>query len=265
MSARATTTRSPRLSDADLAKLVDLLRDVDSVELKLTVPADAHRATIANLPLDPVEAQPRQVFFFDTQDLALDRAGIVVRARRIAGGRADTVIKLRPVVPADLDADLRHSTAFVVEVDVLPGGYVCSGSLKGRSTGGEVRDAVGGEMPLRKVFTKEQRQFFAEHAPEGVTLDSLVTLGPTFLLKSAFQVVELTRRFVAEMWLYPDGSRILEVSTKCLPSEAFQVAAETRAYLTGRGVTLSGNQQTKTRAALEYFRGQLQAAPPPAS
>jgi hypothetical protein len=61
---------------------------------------------------------------------------------------------------------------------------------------------------------------------------------------------------VAELWLYPDGSRILELSTRCRPAEAFQAAAETRAYLLGRGVDLSGDQQTKTRAALDFFRAE---------
>jgi len=57
--------------------------------------------------------------------------------------------------------------------------------------------------------------------------------------------------------MYPDGSRIRELSTKCRPEEAFQVAAETRAYLGGRSVNLSGEQQTKTRTALEYFAEEL--------
>ncbi len=58
---------------------------------------------------------------------------------------------------------------------------------------------------------------------------------------------------VAEMWLYPDGERILELSTKCAPSEAFQVAAESRAYLSGLGIDLFGEQQTKTLKALRFF------------
>ena len=62
------------------------------------------------------------------------------------------------------------------------------------------------------------------------------------------------------MWLYPDGSRILELSTKCAPAEAFQVAAETRAFLTGQGVDLGGEQETKTRKALEFFSERLKAA-----
>jgi hypothetical protein len=55
------------------------------------------------------------------------------------------------------------------------------------------------------------------------------------------------------MWLYPDGSRLLELSTKCLPNEAFQVAAESRAYLLDHGIKASGDQETKTKKALQYF------------
>ena len=168
-------------------------------------------------------------------------------------------MKLRPVVPNELPDELRHSAAFKVEVDAMPGGFVCSGSLKGQSTGREIRNAIGGELPLRKLFSKEQRGFYKEHAPEGLDLDSLVPLGPTFSLKSTFEPPELRRRFVAEYWLYPDGTRILELSTKCAPTEAFQVAAEARAYLASQGVTTSGAQQTKTRTALQFFASELDA------
>jgi hypothetical protein len=64
---------------------------------------------------------------------------------------------------------------------------------------------------------------------------------------------------VAEMWLYPDGSRVVELSTKCAPSEAFDVAARTRAFLSERGVDMSGEQQTKTRKALDFFSAELTA------
>jgi hypothetical protein len=231
--------------------------------LKLTVPPSSHRDTIRGLPIDPVETQPRQVYFFDTPDLALNKAGIVVRARRIAGGKGDTVIKLRPVVPSDLPAELRQDPAFNVEVDVLPGGYVCSASFKGRSTGADIWDTVRGGKPLRKLFSKQQRAFFKQHAPAGIDLDALIPLGPTFLLKGRFNAAlgdgpkPAQRPMVAEMWLYPDGSRILELSTKCAPAEAFAVAIEARAYLKDRGVTLTGVQQTKTRTALEFYAGEV--------
>jgi len=82
-------------------------------------------------------------------------------------------------------------------------------------------------------------------------------LGPIFVLKLRFTPEEFGRRLVAEMWFYPDGSRILELSTRAATTEAFQVAAEARAFLTANGVDLSGEQQTKTRKALEYFAKSL--------
>jgi hypothetical protein len=253
------TDEAPRLTDNQIADVMKLLKGADTVEMKVSIPTDAHRATIQGLPLDPVEAQPRQIWFFDTPDLTLNKAGIVVRARRIQGGRGDTVIKLRPVVPSELPEDLRTSGSLNVEVDVLPGGFVCSASFKGRSDGASILDAVAGKRPLRKVFSRDQRTFYAERAPAGIDLDSLIPLGPTYVLKGQFTPPELGRRVVAEMWLYPDGSRILELSTKCLPSEAFQVSAETRAYMAERGIKLGGTQQTKTRTALDFFSNQLKA------
>ena len=254
------TTTSPRLTDEQQAELLDLAKHADSIELKLTVPEADHASTVWGLGLDPLEAQIRQVYFFDTPKLTLDEAGVVVRARRIQGKGDDSVVKLRPVVPTDMPAELRGSPSFRVEVDALPGGFVCSGALKRPLRPTAVRSTLAGERPLRKLFSKEQRAFYAAHAPEGIGLDDLTTLGPIFVLKLRFTPEELGRRVVAEMWLYPDGSRVLELSTRCATNEAFQVAAEARAFLSGRGVDLSGEQQTKTRKALQYFAKHAQPA-----
>jgi len=249
------------LSGEETSRLLGLLRDADSVELKLTVPESYQRSAIAALGIDPLDAQMRQVVFFDTPDLALQRLGVVVRARRSQGAADDSVVKLRPVVPTELPADLRRSPAFGVEVDAMPGGYVCSGSLKAKLGTTDVASTVAGERPLRKLFTKEQRAFLARHTTDGPGLDDLVALGPITLLKLRFTPPDYGRRMVAELWFYPDGSRILELSTKCAPGEAFQVAAESRAFLADRGISLSGEQQTKTSTALQYF-SQLAAAGP---
>jgi hypothetical protein len=256
---------SRRLSDEQLIDLMRLVKGAHSVELKLTVPAQAHRATIQGLPMDPVEAQPRQIYFFDTPDLKLFRAGVVVRARRIQGGKGDTVVKLRPVDPADISPDLKNDPSFNIEVDALPGGYVCSASFKGRSSGQDIRAAVSGKKRLSKIFSKGQRAYYAAHAPAGLDMDALVPLGPTFILKGRFDVpvgldgASMMRSMVAEVWLYPDGTRLLELSTKCLPKEALGVAAETRAYLAGKGVPTNATQETKTRMALEFYSKALAA------
>src|SRR6476620_11977723 len=127
----ATQTASPGFTGEQLSELIGLIRESDSVELKLAVPDQHHRSTIQSLGMDPLQAQIRLVVFFDTPKLDLNKAGVVVRARRIQGKGEDSVVKLRPVVPEAMPAALRKSAAFRVEVDALPGGFVCSGTLKG--------------------------------------------------------------------------------------------------------------------------------------
>jgi hypothetical protein len=249
----ARTKQPPGLTNEQLAEMLRLMKGADTVELKLTVPETDQHSAIKALDIDPLDAQMRQVVFFDTPDLRLYEHGVVVRARRVQSKGDDSVVKLRPVVPETLPGKLRKSPNFGVEVDAMPGGFICSASLKAEWNAGAVKAVLRGETPTRKVFSKEQRAFYAEHAPAGVGLDDLVQLGPINVLKVRFVPDGLSRRHVAELWFYPNGSRILEISTKTLPSGAFHAAAESRAYLAERGVPLTGLQETKTRAALTHF------------
>src|SRR5215471_9882783 len=177
---------APSLSGEQLQELLGLIADSDSVELKVTVPDSAHRSTLTALDIDPLDAQIRQVVFFDTPDLALNKAGVVVRARRAQMKGDASVVKLRPVVPDELPGRVRRSPSFGVEVDAMPGGFVCSGSMKAALPAPAVREAMLGKRPIRKLFTKEQRAFYAEHAPEGLELEDLTMLGPIFVLKLKF-------------------------------------------------------------------------------
>jgi hypothetical protein len=245
------------LTDEQLAEVLELTKGADSVELKLTVPDSEHRSTVRALGIDPLDVQMRQVFFFDTPDLKLNAHGLVVRGRRVQGKGDDSVVKLRPVKPADLPEEQRKSPNMVVEIDAMPGGYVCSATMKARHDATAVRAVHQGAKPVRSIFSKEQRAFFKEHAPEGTDIDSLTLLGPIPVMKVRFVPKDFGRKLVAELWMYPDGSRILELSTKALPGEAFQVATEARLFLKSKGVDLSGEQQTKTKTALEFF-----ASPP---
>jgi hypothetical protein len=90
-----------------------------------------------------------------------------------------------------------------------------------------------------------------------VTLDDLAILGPVFVLKLKFAPPAYERKLVTELWLYPDDSRILELSTCCAPDELLDVATQTRAYLRECAVDTSGEQHTKTHRALEFFSARL--------
>ena len=239
-----------RLTDGQLAELLELIEGADSVELKLTVPESDQRSAALALGIDPLDAHIRMVYFLDTPELALLDCGVVVRVRRVQARHDDSVVKLRPIAPGDLPARLRRSPALNVEVDALPGAFVCSASMKGRPPDGLIARVAAGDEPARKLFSKEQRDFYRAHAPEGVDLDALTLLGPFVVLKLKYTPEAFGRRLVAELWLYPDGSRILELSTKCEPRDAFRAAAESRAFLSRHGVDLTGDQETKTRRAL---------------
>jgi hypothetical protein len=256
----ATRAKTTPLRDEELEEVLALIKQADSVELKLTVPEVDQRSTVSALGMDPLDAEIRQVFFFDTPDLALNKRGVVVRARRVQRKGDDSVVKLRPVVPDELPSKLRRSPNFAVEVDAMPGGHVCSASIKASLGSTDVKRVAAGERPVRRLFTKEQRRFFSAHAPEGLELDNLALLGPIFVLKLKFKPAHFDQKLVAELWNYPDNSRILELSTKCAPSDAFRMSVETRAFLRKHGVDITGEQQTKTKTALRFFSKSLAAA-----
>lgn len=242
-----------RLTAEQALEVFEHLRHSTSLELKLMVPDKALRGTLDKIGFDMIDAEPRITYFFDTADLALNKAGVIVRARRRGGGKADTVVKIRPVDPSRLDPKLRKDPNFKVEVDVMPGGYVCSASFKGRSTAQEVLDVAEGKLPLESLYSRKQLEFFAAHAPAGLTMDKLVPLGPTFLLRAKQQPKGFDRPMTVELWFYPDGTRLFELSTKGEPEEAFQVATQFKAFLAHCGIELDRGGATKTGSALQFF------------
>jgi hypothetical protein len=159
-----TTSPSPAaLLPEELLAMMETAEQSDSMEFKLTVPASSYRSAAKALSIDPLDAQIRQVYFFDTPELTLNAAGVVVRARRIQGRDGDSTVKLRPILPSEVDESFRTSPRFAVEVDAMPGTYVCSGSMKHSIDSAAVLRVVSGERPLRKLFSKEQRVQYKAH------------------------------------------------------------------------------------------------------
>jgi hypothetical protein len=242
-----------RLRDDELEGLLALAREADYLQLKLVVPEEMGEATCAALDIDLAVASTRRVYFLDTPDLVLDRYGVVVRVRSIEREPDDSVIKLRPVVPRELPHGLRHSKRFVVEIDGMPGNYVCSGALKARLGIHDVERTIAGERPLDALFSKRQLALLAAHAPAGLRINDLGILGPIAVRRCKVVPDGLGRALAVELWTYPNSSRILELSTRCPADQARRVAAQTAATLRALGVSFDGAQRTKTRATLDFF------------
>lgn len=240
----------PSYDAEQLAGMLAILPDVDSVELKLTVPDDFQRSAARILGIDPLDAVLRQVAFVDTPDLRLSAAGVVLRARRTQRKPGDLTVKLRPAMPHDVPDGYRGHEGFKVELDASPAGYTCSCSLTIEAPDRRVRKMMIGARGIQGLLDDDQRALLGERLPEDVGPDDLRVLGPINVLKCRFRAKGYRRRLAAELWVLPDGTRILELSTKAPPDQAFQTAAETKALLAGKGLDLGSPQETKTKAAL---------------
>ena len=252
-SVRAAARDFWQLPDDALDQLLTLSGEADRVELKLTVPGPARDAACAALGVDFARVRADRVYYLDTEDRTLDRQGVVVRVRSIARGPDDSVVKLRPVSPGAIPAALRHSTQFIVEVDAMPGSFVCSGALKARLGAHAVERAMARRHPLRALFSGPQLRMLAARLPRQAAIDDLAILGPVDARRRKLVPAGLDRTLLVEQWTFPDNSRILELSTRCRPDAILPVAARMAAVLRAHGVDLTGPQQTKTHATLDFF------------
>lgn len=242
-----------QLPDDELDRLLDLSRAADRVELKLTVPESAHDATCSALGADFARAPAYRVYYLDTEDRALYRHGVIARVRSGRRRPGDSVVKLRPVSPDGIPAALRRSKQFVVEVDGMPGCYVCSAALKAHLGGHAVERAVARRSPLHELFSKPQLRLLAARLPWQVRVDDLTIVGPVHARRCKLVPDGFDRALLVEQWTFPDGPRILELSTRCQPDATLRVAAQMAAVQRACGVCLPGPQQTKTCATLDFF------------
>ena len=75
------------MTEKQVEELFALMKGSDTVELKVTVPDSDIRSTADLLGMDPLDAELRQVVFFDTPDLTLSQAGVVVPGATHTGRR----------------------------------------------------------------------------------------------------------------------------------------------------------------------------------
>ena len=186
--------------------MLALVKQAKTVEIKVTVPERSYRSTARALGLDPLDAQIRQVVFFDTPDLALNKAGVVVRARRSQGDPDDTVIKLRPVVPKDLPAEARRDAELRGRSRRNARRFRVLGIVQGRAQQ-EPRPSRRCSASARSASCSRpvNAEFYATHAPKGLELDQLSILGPLNVFKL---------KFVPEDFGRQTGRRVVAVSRR---------------------------------------------------
>jgi hypothetical protein len=237
----------------DLHKTLEIDPAIRAVEVKITAQVNDEDLVRAALERSGEEPQHRRVYFFDTPELDLFEGGVVLRARAIEGDTNDSTVKLRPVDPTALDEAWKRKKDFEIELDSVGDNTICSAKLSADQRRDEIDEVAAGTRPLRKLFSEEQERLITEHAPRAIAWDELSVLGPIEVRKWKIDPEDFKDEIVAEEWTLPDGSDLIELSIKVDPARARQAGKDFMAFLEARGFDTEGDQQTKTRAALQFF------------
>ncbi len=228
---------------------------IQAVEVKITAQMKDETMVRKALERSGEEPEHRQVYFYDTSDLALFDAGVVLRARKVSGDTDDSTVKLRPVDPTTLSEAWKQTEGFEVELDGVGDSTICSAKLSAEQAGGEIDAVAAGDREIRKLFSAEQERLVVEHAPTSITWQDLQILGPVEVRKWKIDPKGFGEDVVAEEWTLPDGSDLIELSIKIEPERANDASETFMGFLEDNGFTTEGDQQTKTRATLTYFTG----------
>jgi hypothetical protein len=170
------------------------------------------------------------------------------RASRV-GGEAATVGARLAVVRR------LRSPNLVLELDVQPCSAVLSAEVRQKLRPRAVAAAIAGRRPLRGLISAEQRDILRGRAGRDLDLGELIVLGPVVVLRSACGRAGLGGLTAAELWCYPDGSRMLELSVKCRPARAVEVAHRASEALAQRGIVVCGGSESKSARSVEFFAG----------
>jgi hypothetical protein len=226
---------------------------IANVEIKVTVRASEEELVRAELREAELEPERRRVYFFDTQGLALFDDGVVLRARVTRDADDDSTVKLRPVVPADIDPGWKQTDGFEIELDMIGDTPTCSAKLASTQRRDEIDEVAAGQRPLRKLFSDDQERLIREYAPIGISWAELSVLGPVEVRKWEYRPPGFSDDVIVEEWVLPDESDFIEICIKVPRERAVRAGTAFMELLTARGLDPSGDQQAKTRRALEFF------------
>ncbi|MDR6757878.1 hypothetical protein J2Y48_003175 [Mycoplana sp. BE70] len=229
---------------------------MNAVEIKVTIRPDQELRAERAMEVNEDTADVRLVYFYDTSDLKLFKAGVVLRARLVKGDADDSTIKFRPVDAASVPDDWKRLNDFKLEADWVGDRVVCSASLTAPQKRDEIDEVAKGKRPIGKLFSGDQERFLSEFCKDSVKFTDLHVLGPIRVLRWKPKHETFPYELTLEEWRLPNGEDLVEVSIKAPPDRADQARKDFDAHLRELGLDPEGAQQTKTRTALEYFAAQ---------
>ena len=155
------------MADEETRAQLEIDPAIGTVEMKITARARDEDEVLEALERADIKPEAREIYFFDTTELTLFDAGIVLRARLVHNGADDSTVKLRPVDPKLIGKRWMHNPQLEFEVDAVGDNYVSSAKLSADQDRGEIDGVVRGGQSIRSLFSGDQEEFLADHAPGG--------------------------------------------------------------------------------------------------
>ncbi|NUP06013.1 MAG: hypothetical protein HOW73_08140 [Polyangiaceae bacterium] len=221
-------------------------------EVKIAIgEADIDKVVDALGLSDAEPTKERDIYFYETPGLDLYEAGVILRARSKHDDADDSTVKIRPMESSRLDSAWFELDGFKCEIDRSPTSSVNACSLSVEQKEDEIEDVYEGARSIEKLFSDDQADF-VELGTE-VDWGALEVFGPIEARVYEVEVDELSAELTVEHWILPDGSAMLELSTRVKQSKADSAMTALEAVCEGLGADCSSDAESKTRAALEYF------------
>lgn len=223
------------------------------VELKIMLRPDQIGLAKQKFGLRDSVAANRDVWFYDTSDLELFDAGVILRGRDKQGEDDDSTVKLRPMAADDVAPEWFELDGFKCEEDRSLTKSVSSCSLTVEQDEGELDDIAKGDRAIDKAFSSEQEDLLDAYSAVAIDWDRLQPLGPVAAQVWKVKPKSFSQKLTMELWQLPDSSRLFEISVRSDPELADDKLTALADYLESLGFDTSQQQETKTRAALELF------------
>lgn len=241
---------SPLLHDTDWERVA--ATDADSVELKVLL---ARGSDAVGAVADAVRrVQRRRIYLVDTRGARLARSGLVVRLRRLGRRRADVVVRSREQAHRGV-----RRPGVRVELDVLPGTLLRTEQL-GRALDPTVAAAFSeGLLPADALLSDEQHRFLHSLGADrlhDVPLRTLRPHGPLEVERMRLRGFWGEGRAFLERCTFPDGTRLEELSVRCVPIEATRAAVRASRFLDEHDLPVAEEHQSKIATWVEQITGE---------
>lgn len=228
----------------------------EEVELKLVV-KEAQILEALRKFTQGKQGEVRNIYFLETNDLALSGKSIIVRLRENPGKRDESTVKLRGNEADELpDAEFPRTDngeESKAEKDKVIGGREArSFSITVKQREGEVAELGKGQRELKELFSEKQEKFLSKYAP-GVDWQKARVLGPVKTEKWELKPDGFSHELTAELWHLPacEQEQMLEFSTKVDESDAKKAERDLLEIMKKKDVALSPSPESKTQTVLK--------------